>query len=318
MEIKTHRNSRTTIAIRKEIRNSNESIYALSQKFNLSWNTVKRWKDSESLEDKSSRPHTLRTTLTKEQEDRICFERKQFKKTVEDIFFTLENEISDIYPMKIYRCLKRHELSVLPSEFIEAERKIRKFRRYGIGYLHIDLLYAPKINKKRAYVYTAIDRVGKAAFIMFGKRKDKYTGARFLKKVVTFYPYKINYILTDNGFEFSYKALPKRRNGKKIKATKKIHPFDKICEEKKIQHRTIKFKHPWTNGMVERFNRKIKDGVLKRHLFESIFEMEEKTIEFVNQYNQTKRLKQLSYRTPAQYLKEHKDLTIPFIQRIVI
>lgn len=318
MEIKTHKNSRTTIAVRKEIRNSNESIYALAQKFNLSWNTVKRWKDSESLEDKSSRPHRIRSTLSLEQEDRICFERKQYKKPVEGVFFALEGEISNIYPMKIYRCLKRHGLSVLPSEFVEAERKIRKFRKYGIGYIHIDLLYAPKINKERAYVYTAIDRVSKIAFIMFGKRKDRYTGAKFLKKVIEFYPYKINYILTDNGLEFSYKGLPRTRKGKKIKATKKIHPFDKICEENKIQHRTIKFRHPWTNGMVERFNRKIRDRVLKRYLFESIFAMEEKTIEFINRYNHEKRLKQLGYRTPAKYLKDHKNLTISLIQRIVI
>ncbi|MBI5358172.1 transposase, partial [Candidatus Amesbacteria bacterium] len=45
----------------------------------------------------------------------------------------------------------------------------------------------------------------------------------------------------------------------------KIHPFDKICLKHKIQHRTIKFKHPWTNGMVERFNRKVNDGVLKKY-----------------------------------------------------
>lgn len=126
---------------------------------------------------------------------------------------------------------------------------------------------------------------------------------------ISFYPYRINYILTDNGFEFSYKALPK---GKK---TKKIHPFDTICLKHKIQHRTIKFKHPWTNGMVERFNRTLKDRVLKKYLFSSIFKMNGKLIEFVNRYNFEKRLKSLNYKTPAQYLKEAKNISI---QRIVI
>jgi len=51
--------------------------------------------------------------------------------------------------MKIYKVLKRYEMSRLPDEFLDAERKIKKFRNYGIGYVHIDLLYAPKINKKR-------------------------------------------------------------------------------------------------------------------------------------------------------------------------
>lgn len=73
-------------------------------------------------------------------------------------------------------------------------------------------IYAPKIDGERRYIYTAIDRVAKIAFIMLGKRKNKETGARFLKAVLAFFPYQINYILTDNSFEFSYKALP---NGKK-------------------------------------------------------------------------------------------------------
>jgi len=309
MKIKLHKNATTTLSIRKSIKESPLSAYALAKKHGISQTTAQRWKKAKSLEDKSSRPYHLNTTLTIQQEDLICFERKQFKKTIEEIFFTLEDKIPNLYPMKIYRCLRRYGLGVLPSEFIDAERKIKKFRRYGIGYLHIDLLYAPKINKERSYIYTAIDRVSKVAFVMIGKRKNKETGARFLSETLSFYPYKINYILTDNGFEFCYKALPKH------KRTKKVHPFDKICKENKIQHRTIKFKHPWTNGMVERFNRTLKEKVLTKYRFSSIIEMNGRLIEFINEYNMTKRLKKLNYRTPAQYLKEEKDITT---QRIVI
>ena len=256
MQVKLHKKATTTLAIRKAIKESSLSAYALAKKYGISQTTVQRWKKSESLEDKPSRPHKLNTILTPEQEDLICFERKQFKKTIEEIFFTLEDKIPTLYPMKIYRCLKRHSLDALPLEFVKIERKIKKFRKYGIGYLHIDLLYAPKINKERSYIYTAIDRVSKVAFVMLGKSKTKTPGAFFLKQALRFYPYKTNYILTDNGIEFSYKALPK---GKK---TKKIHPFDNICQENKIQHRTIKFKHPWTNGMVENFNKRIKKNLL--------------------------------------------------------
>ena len=135
--------------------------------------------------------------------------------------------------------------------------------------------------------------------------------AEFLKQVLKFYSYKIDYILTDNGFEFSYKALPKN------KRTKKIHVFDIICQKNKIEHRTIKFKHPWTNGMVENFNKRIKNNVLKKYLFSSIFEMEEKTIDFVNEYNFEKRLKSLNYKTPEQFLKEKKEIN-NVIQRIII
>lgn len=309
MQVRLHKNSRTTLAIRQEIKNSPLSAYALAKKYGLAWETAKKWKERESLEDKSSRPHKLNTTLTPEQEELICFERKQFKKTIEDIYLTLETRIPNLYPMKIYRCLKRHGLATLPTDFVAMERKIKKFRRYGIGYLHIDLLYAPKINKERSYIYTAIDRVSKAAYLMLGKSKTKETGAKFLKRVLAFYPYKINYLLTDNGFEFTYKALPKN------KKTKKTHPFDKICQEHKIQHRTIKFKHPWTNGMVENFNKRIKNRVLTKYRFSSIFELNSKLLEFVDDYNQNKRLKSLNYKTPSQYLRETKNI---ILQRIVI
>ena len=76
-----------------------------------------------------------------------------------------------------------------------------------------------RLTRKEAISTTAIDRVGKVAYVMLDKSKNRETGAKFLKEVIRFYPYKINYILTDNGFEFSYKALSKH------KKTKKIHPF---------------------------------------------------------------------------------------------
>lgn len=308
MLTKLHKNARTTLAIRKYIKNSNESIYALAKRFNLSWNTVYKWKKAENLEDKSSRPHKLNTTLTKEEEELICFERKQFKKSIDDIYFSLKDKIKNLYPMKIYRCLKRYNLDKLPEEFIKEEKKIKKFKKYGIGYLHLDTLYSPKIEKQRYYILTSIDRISKIAYLEISKTKNKASGEEFLKKVLKFYPYKINYILTDNGGEFSYNFLPK------AKKTKKIHPFDKICKQNKIQHRTIKFHHPWTNGMIERFNKRIKDKVLKKYRFSSIFELKEKLIDFINDYNHNTRLKSLNYKTPAEYLKETKNI---ILQRIV-
>lgn len=309
MQLKLHRNARTTLAIRREIKNSKESVYSLSKKYHLNWGTVKKWKFAQRIEDKSSRPHKLNTTLTPFQEDLILFERKQFKKTVDEIFFALEHTIPDLYPMKIYRCLKRYGLNALPQEFVDAERKIRKFRKYTIGYLHLDVLYAPKINRKRWYIFTAIDRVSKVAFVWVSDRKTKEMGVHFLRKILSFYPYKVNYILTDNGFEFCYDALPR---GKK---TKKVHPFTKLCRKHRIEHRRIKFRHPWTNGMIERFNGKIKKNVLKKYLFNDVDDLKEKLTAYINDYNFTIRLKGLGYKTPVDYLKTNFNHSI---QRIVI
>lgn len=305
---KLHKNAKTNYAIREAIRQSQEPVAVLARRYHLSWPTVKKWKSREAVEDVTSRPHHLRTTLTTEQEDLILFERKEYKKTVEEIYFSLEAMIPNLYPVKVYRCLARYGLSVLPDELLKTERRIRKFRKYTRGYLHLDVLYAPKINKKRRYIFTAIDRVTKVAFLWVTDRKTKEMGARFLKMVLNFYPYPVHYILTDNGFEFTYKALPKN------KQTRKIHPFDRICGENKIQHRTIRFKHPWTNGMVERFNGKVKTKVLKRFLFTGVEDLNEKLTAYLNSYNFEVRLRQLNYLTPAEYLKQRFNYSI---QRVV-
>lgn len=307
---KLHKNAKTNYHIRREIQISTASVSSLARKFNISWLTVKKWKTRKGLglEDKSSRPDQLRVSLTQDQEDLILFERKEFKKSIEEIYISLEDQIPNLYPVKVFRCLCRYGLSVLPSELINAERLVKKFRKYSIGFLHIDTVYVPKINGKRWYVFTCIDRVSKIAYLWVTDRKTKEMGKKFLEMVLTFYPYKINYILTDNGMEFSYKFLPTN------KQTKKTHPFDKICKEYKIQHRTIKFRHPWTNGMVERFNGKIKTNVVKRYLFEGEEDLREKLNTYLNRYNFEVKLKQLSYMTPANYLEQTKKLSI---QRIV-
>ena len=309
MNLKLHKNARTTFAIRKEIKESSLSINTLSQRLGLSWKTVKKWKNKTTFEDASSRPHKINTTLTNWQEDLILFERRQFKKAIDEIFFALEENIPNLYPMKVYRCLKRYGLNVLPQEFVDAERKIKKFRKYTIGYLHLDVLYAPKIAKKRLYLFTGIDRVSKVAFIMVSERKTKEMGARFLGKILAFYPYHVHYILTDNGFEFCYDALPK---GKK---TTKVHPFTKLCRKHRIEHRRIKFRHPWTNGMIERFNGKVKKNVLRKYLFTDVDDLKEKLTAYINDYNFTIRLKGLGYKTPTDYLKTNFNHSI---QRIVI
>jgi len=306
---KLHKNAKTNYLIRKRIQLSGDTISVLAQKYHLSRLTIRKWKNRKSLEDKSSRPDTLRTVLTVEQEDLILFERKKFKKSLEEIYLSLEETIPDLYPMKIYRCLCRYGLSVLPQELLNAERKIKKFRKYARGFLHIDTIIVPKIKGKRYYIFTCIDRVTKIAFIWITNRKTMEMGKQFLEKVIAFYPYAIHYILTDNGPEFSYKFLPKRRQ------TKKEHPFDTICKKNRIEHRTIKFRHPWTNGMVERFNGKVKGKVIKRYIFEGKEDLEVKLICYLNSYNFNVRLKQLGYKTPADYLQSTYHRCI---QRIVI
>lgn len=86
---------------KQAIKESLLSAYALAKKYGISPTSALRWNKAESIEDKSSRPLKLNTTLTKEEEEFICFERKQFKKSIEDVFITLEDKIPNLYFMKV-------------------------------------------------------------------------------------------------------------------------------------------------------------------------------------------------------------------------
>lgn len=287
----------------------------LAALYRLNTKTILKWRHREVLEDKPSRPITLQTTITKEHEALIVYERKAHKKSLFEIWDALHETIPDLYTMKIYRVLVRWGLNILPRELADADRLVKKFRKYSIGYLHIDLIYTPYLmtpqGKRRQYVFSCIDRVSKIAYVMISSRKTKYDGTRFLRHVLEYYSYKINYILTDNGSEFTNK---KYKGGK----AKQAHPFTTLCRSHDIQHRTTKIKHPWTNGMVERFNQKLKKQVTRKYLFEDVDDLRNKLTEYVNKYNFEIRLIQLGGKTPIDNLiqkYQNKLKTVP--QRIV-
>jgi hypothetical protein len=97
-----------------------------------------------------------------------------------------------------------------------------------------------------------------------------------------------------------------------------IHPFDSLCKKNHIQHRLTKFHHRWTNGMVERFNRKLKVNVVRRHLFEDRAHLEQELLEYTNKYNFMIKLQGLNGCTPVEFLiKNHSSKLLKPPQRIV-
>ena len=122
--------------------------------------------------------------------------------------------------------------------------------------------------------------------------------AKFLKEVIELFPYKIHRILTDNGAQFTYELLLKHLR------PKNFHPFDLLCKKHAIKHKLTKFRHPWTNGQVERINRTIKDATTKTYHYDSINQFEKHLQEFILVYNFAKRLKSLKFKTPFEFLAE--------------
>jgi len=145
--------------------------------------------------------------------------------------------------------LQRHGISRLPDVAGDKPKR-KKFKRYPIGYIHVDIAEV-RTEGGKLRLFVAIDRTSKFTYVELHEKAGEMIAAQFLRHLIEQLPYKIHTILTDNGIQFT-----NRRKDTSAVA----HIFDQVCDENEIEHRMTRINHPWTNGQVERMNRTIKDG----------------------------------------------------------
>jgi transposase InsO family protein len=294
-----HARAATTVATRKKIQQSKKSISEIAREFNINRKTVMKWRKRDDVLDLPFGSKKLRTVLTEIEQKAICIFRKSTNHSLDDCFIALEKTIPNLSRSNLHRCLKRNGLSVLPSvdpTTISANKK--KFKTYEIGYLHIDITEVNLENNPKFYLFVAIDRVSKMVVARLYQNQTAENSIKFLNEVIELFPYKIHRILTDNGAQFTYELLLKHLR------PKRFHPFDLLCKKHAIKHKLTKFRHPWTNGQVERMNRTIKDATTKTYHYDSITQFEKHLQEFLLVYNFAKKLKSLNFKTPFEFLTE--------------
>jgi transposase InsO family protein len=177
---------------------------------------------------------------------------------LDDCLYALQPTIPHLTRSSLHRCLRRHGISRLPE--VEADKpEKKKFKAYPIGYFHIDIAEV-RTAEGRLYLYVAIDRTSKFAFVQLVKKIGRTSASVFLTALIKAAPYKIHTVLTDNGVQFTF---PQRyADGPTARS------ICLICAAG-IEHRLTKIKHPWTNGQVERMNRTIKEATVKRYHYDS-------------------------------------------------
>jgi len=168
----------------------------------------------------------------------------------------------------------------------------KKFKRYPVGYFHIDIAEV-RTQEGKLYLFVAIDRTSKFAFVQLVEKAGKMAAAAFLRDLIKALPYAIHTILTDNGIQFTNQARHKLAG---------VHIFDRVCAEHGIDHRLTKIKHPWTNGQVERMNRTIKEATVKRYHYDNHDQLKQHLDDFINAYNYARRLKTLKGLTPYEFI----------------
>jgi transposase len=301
-----HRSAKTTASVRRAIQDSQESLRSLAKRHGVNQKTVIKWKRRTSVEDIPTGPKDAKSTvLSLEQEAIIVTFRQHTLLPLDDCLYALQETIPELTRSSLHRCLQRHGISRLPVDD-EDKPKRQKFKAYPIGYFHIDMAEV-RTEQGKLYMFVAIDRTSKLAFVQLHERATTAISRDFLKAVIAAVPYKIHTVLTDNGIQFTTpgaggSAVPLIKeaiaNGEIFRA----HAFELACARNDIDHRTTKPKHPWTNGQVERMNRTLKEATVKRYYYDTHDQLRGHLADFLTAYNFAKRLKTLRGRTPYEYV----------------
>ena len=309
MHLKLHANATTTPKIRASIQAlaKTHSVAALAERFGVDETTVRRWKDRTDTADRSHVPHTIETSLTPTEEALVVELRTALSLSLDDIVEVMHRCANpELSRSAIHRCLKRHGISAARPPVKGAPAGT--FEAATVGFIHIDLKHLTKLEGKASFVFVAIDRATRFVHIEIIARRDAATVAGCLERFLAAFPHPVHTILTDNGSEFTDRFGAARWRTER-RATGR-HAFDRVCARHGIAHRLTRPFRPQTNGMVERFNRRLAEAIAEKdsvaanegkNKFHTHAERDAFLHTFVQNYNQT-RLRALGYKAPAEKL----------------
>lgn len=317
MNIRLHKNARTTPAIRAYIRQSTKTQRALAEELGLGIGTIRKWQRRDSTEDRSHTSHHLQTTLTPLQEALVVELRTTLKLPLDDLLAVTREFINaKVSRAGLDRCLRRHgvaRLDQLAPASGPAAVPPKALKAYQPGFIHVDVKYLPQMpdEARRQYLFVAIDRASRWAFAQILPRKTAASAERFLKALAKAAPFRICTLLTDNGSEFTDRLFNRQ------KSPSGEHEFDQLCAALGIEHRLTKPRHPQTNGMVERFNGRIAE-VLATHRFHDALDLAQTIERYLWLYNHQLPQKALNHEAPVQALKNWQAKAPElFVKRVI-
>ena len=128
--------------------------------------------------------------LSVEDEAIVVAFRRHTLLPLDDCLYALQATIPHLTRSSLHRCLQRHGIEPLPD--VEGDKPAKKkFKAYPIGFFHIDIAEVQTAEGK-LYLFVAIDRTSKFAFVQLGGESQPVTASAFLVALITAVPYKIH------------------------------------------------------------------------------------------------------------------------------
>ena len=307
MEVRLHANATTTPKTRAYIQTSSASVGELAEELGVHPKTIRRWRKRTTVEDRSHRPKNLQVSLTEIEERLVCELRKSLALSLDDIVEVMHRCVNPkLSRSAIHRTLQRHALS---KKEAAPKSKAGKFETsQPLGFIHLDVKYLPRLHGKRAYVFVAIDRATRYVYVEIFDDRTAASARGFLERFLAGFPAKVHTILTDNGSEWTDRFSDDKK-GKLPGQPSLTHPVDLLCAEQCIKHKLTRPYRPQTNGMVERFNRRLGEHLSAQpkkergqdRRFQNHLQRNRYILDFVDNYNHT-RLRCLGYTAPLEAL----------------
>lgn len=306
MDMKLHANATTTPKTRASIQASRASVAELAAALGVSETTIRRWRGRREVADRSHAPKRQAISLSPLEEQLVVELRGELALSLDDIVEVMRRCCNpQLSRSAIHRTLVRHGMS---RRARAAAPVVGRFEPAPVGFIHVDLKHLTRLQGRPALVFVAIDRATRFVHVEIMPRRDAETAAACLERFLQAFPHPVATVLTDNGSEFTDR-FGGARWGQRTRGTGR-HAFDRVCAAHGIAHRLTRPFHPQTNGMVERFNRRLAELIRTRpgtranegkNKFTSHAERDAFLHAFVDSYNRT-RLKCLDYQAPAERL----------------
>ena len=175
-----HGSATTTEAIRRAIQHSQTSLKALSKRYGIDLRTVAKCKKRISVADQRTGPRDPHSTvLSPEEEAVVVAFRRHTLLPLNDCLYAFQATIPHLTRSSLHRCLQRHGISRLPE--VDGDKPKRsRFKAYPLGYFYIDLAET-HTAEGRLYLFVAIDRTTKFAFVELHEKATRQVAGDFLR-----------------------------------------------------------------------------------------------------------------------------------------
>ena len=287
-----------------------------SIEFNVNRRTIYRWRERydgtlESLKDKSHRPKHHPNEHTAEEIKLIKDYKANNKETGLVVLWVklrragYTRTIQGLYHVMIRLGIYKKA----PSKRKRKQAPEVPIARYPGERVQIDVKYVPRecMSKElkeigeKYYQYTAIDEYTRLRYTYFCKEHNTYESRVFVDRLIKDFPFKIEIIQTDNGFEFT-----NRLSWNAFNKNKKTM-FEKRLEELKIKHSLIRPHTPTQNGKVERSHRKDQERFYYKRVFINLEDLQEKGRRWLREYNNFP-MRPLKWLSPIEKLQEYQGI----------